>query len=309
MLLPFPVVYSHDYDLNLGEHVFPTRKFGLIHDRLLALGIADLDDFVPPDAIADEDLLLVHDAEWIDKLKHGRLSLTEVMRLEIPFSEKTWQAFRLSAGGSLAAGRLALEHKIAVNLGGGFHHAFPGHGEGFCAINDFAVAIRRMQKDGAIRRAAVVDCDVHHGNGTAVVFAGDPSVLTYSIHQRNNYPAEKPPSTVDVDLDDNTGDREYLKKLDETMTPAIRDFRPDLIFYVAGADPYMEDQLGGLLLTMDGLRRRDRLVFNLGLELNIPVAVVLAGGYAFKTDDTVLIHCNMVKAAMDAIDGIPSMGL
>jgi acetoin utilization deacetylase AcuC-like enzyme len=302
MLLPFPLIYSHGYDLHIGEHIFPSQKYGLIHDRLLSSHLADLDDFLTPEPIPVEDLLLVHDAEWIEKLRTRTLSLAEAMKLEIPFSERTWEAFRLSTGGSLLAAREALSNRIAVNLGGGFHHAFAGHGEGFCAVNDFAVAIRRMQRDGAIRTAMVIDCDVHQGNGTAAIFAGDPTVFTMSIHQLNNYPEVKPPSNVDIHLQNDTGDAEYIQKLSDAAETAVAQFRPDLLFYVAGADPYMEDQLGGLLLTMDGLRKRDRLIFDLALKSRIPVATVLAGGYAFKTDDTVTIHCNTVRAACAAFD-------
>ena len=303
MLLRFPLVYSHAYDLNLGEHVFPSRKYGLIHDRLLASHTADLDDFIAPTAIPIEDLLLVHEHTWIEKLRTGTLSLAEAMKLEIPFSEKTWTALLLMTGGSLHAAREALNHKIAINVGGGFHHAFAGHGEGFCAVHDFGVAIRRLQKDKAIATAMVIDCDVHHGNGTASIFAGDPTVFTFSIHQLNNYPEVKPPSNLDVHLDDNVGDAEYLQKLGDAIIPAVKSFQPDLIIYVAGADPYMEDQLGGLLLTMDGLKKRDRLVYDLAWSNNkIPVATVLAGGYAFRTEDTVTIHCNTIRTAATAYD-------
>ena len=211
------------------------------------------------------------------------------------------EAFCLAAGGTTLAARLALQEGVAFNVGGGFHHAFAGHGEGFCAINDIAVAIRVMQREGKIERAMVVDCDVHDGNGTAAIFAHDPSVFTISIHQFHNYPAVKPPSTVDVHLPDGVSNDEYLDRLAKAYLFPLDGFRPQLVVYVAGADPYREDQLGGLLLTMDGLKRRDRLVMDAALSQGASVAVVLAGGYARKVEDTVTIHCNTAKAAKEAL--------
>ena len=192
------------------------------------------------------------------------------------------------------------QSRIGFNIGGGFHHAFPGHGEGFCAIHDVAVAIRALQHSKIIERAMVVDCDVHHGNGTAAIFAGDRTVLTVSLHQFNNYPSEKPASTIDVHLRDGTGDEEYLERLRGALDLALG-FSPHLMVYVAGADPYREDQLGGLSLTLEGLKRRDRMVFETALQRNVPVAVTLAGGYARDTSDTVAIHCNTVKLAVAAL--------
>jgi acetoin utilization deacetylase AcuC-like enzyme len=187
-------------------------------------------------------------------------------------------------------------------VGGGFHHGFAGHGEGFCAINDIAVAIRRLQRDGAIRRAMVVDCDVHHGNGTAAIFAGDPSVFTLSIHQLNNYPAQKPPSSLDIHLADGVGDAEYLNRLGNGYRAALSLFHPDLIVYAAGADPYYDDQLGGLSLTMDGLQDRDSLVIGTARKKGIPVAIVLAGGYAQSVEDTVTIHANTAAVAKHVVE-------
>jgi len=223
------------------------------------------------------------------------------MKLEIPYSEQMVKAFWLATGGTILASRNALRDRIGFNIGGGYHHAFAGHGEGFCAIHDVAVAIRVLQKEDAIKRAMVVDCDVHHGNGTAGIFAGDASVLTLSIHQFENYPTEKPPSTIDINLPDGVGDEEYLHELKEDLEPAIREFRPDLLMYIAGADPYREDQLGGLTLTMDGLKARDRLVLETALGAGIPVSIALAGGYARNTDDTVTIHCNTAKVAKEVL--------
>lgn len=300
-MLPFKLVYHPGYDLKLGAHVFPSRKYRLIHDQLLDEGTAAPWDFVEPQAVADEDVLRVHDAGWVQRLKTGTMTASELVRLEIPYSPEMVNGFWLSAGGTILAARQALSGRIGFNIGGGFHHAFRAHGEGFCAIHDVAIAIRKLQHEKAIERAMVVDCDVHHGNGTAAIFAGDNSVLTLSLHQWNNYPAEKPPSTIDVHLRDGTGDEEYLERLRGALEVALG-FEPQLIVYVAGADPYAEDQLGGLNLTMEGLQRRDRLVFETALQKNVPLAVTLAGGYARDTADTVTIHCNTVKQARDALE-------
>ncbi len=299
--LPYQLVYSERYDLNLGDHVFPSKKYRWLHDRLLRTRFASAADFVEPVPATDEDVLLVHDAEWVAKLRSGTLSYQDILRLEIPYSRQMVEAFWLSAGGSIMAARLAVASGLGFNIGGGFHHAFPGHGEGFCAINDIAIAVRRLQKDGIIRRAMVVDCDVHHGNGTAAIFAGDPSVFTLSIHQFNNYPSEKPPSSLDIHLPDGIGDAEYLNRLGNGYRAALAMFRPELVMYVAGADPFFGDQLGGLALTFDGLMERDRLVIWTALTHNIPVAIVLAGGYAQSVEDTITIHANTVAVAKEVL--------
>ncbi|MGP0075424.1 MAG: histone deacetylase [Bryobacteraceae bacterium] len=299
-MLPFQLVYHPRYDLNLGDHVFPARKYRLIHASLLEEGFAEPADFVEPQPASDDDVLRVHDAAWVHRLKSGTLSQAEIVKLEIPYSREMVEGFWLAAGGTILAGRNALGDRIGFNIGGGFHHAFRGHGEGFCAINDIAIAIRALQHERAIKKALVIDCDVHHGNGTAAIFAGDRSVLTLSLHQFHNYPSEKPPSVIDVDLADGIEDGEYLERLGGALEVAMS-FGADLAIYVAGADPYREDQLGGLALTMDGLKRRDLLVFETALARSVPVAVVLAGGYARDTNDTVAIHCNTARAAREAL--------
>jgi acetoin utilization deacetylase AcuC-like enzyme len=300
-MLPFRLVYSDAYDLHLGQHVFPTEKYRLIHDRLLEDGFAAAEDFIAPEAASDEQILLVHRPDWVNKLKTGSLSYFDIMKLEIPYSQQMVKAFWLVTGGTILASRNALGDRIGFNIGGGYHHAFTGHGEGFCAIHDVAVAIRVLQKEGAIRRAMVVDCDVHHGNGTAGIFAGDASVLTLSIHQFQNYPTEKPPSTIDINLPDGVGDDEYLHELEEDLVPSLNSFHPDIVMYIAGADPYREDQLGGLALTTDGLKARDRLVLETAFHSGIPVSIALAGGYARNTSDTVTIHCNTAKVAKEVL--------
>jgi acetoin utilization deacetylase AcuC-like enzyme len=300
--LPYRLVYHDRYDLNLGEHVFPSKKFKWLHDRLIRTRFASPEDFVQPEPATDDDIRLVHDADWVAKLRTGTLSYHDILRLEIPYSRQMVDAFWLAAGGTILAARLALENGIGFNVGGGFHHAFPGHGEGFCAVNDIAIAVRRLQHDGRIRRAMVVDCDVHHGNGTAAVFANDRSVFTLSIHQFNNYPAEKPLSSLDIHLADGMEDAEYLHRLENGYRAALTMFRPELLVYVAGADPYREDQLGGLMLTFDGLRERDRLVIWTALSHGIPVAIVLAGGYAQSVEDTITIHANTAEVAKDVLE-------
>ena len=302
-MLPFKLVYHDGYDLNLGSHVFPSRKYRMIRDRLLADGFAEAPDFVEPEPATDEDLMLVHQRGWITRLKNGTLDYLELLKLEIPYSQQMVDAFWLAAGGSILAARLALKDGIGFNIGGGFHHAFPGHGEGFCAIHDVAVAIRKLQREKLIERAMVIDCDVHDGNGTAAIFANDPTVFTLSIHQRDNYPSVKPPSNIDVELEDGVGDAEYLEFLAQACRKGMTEFRPQLAMYVAGADPYRKDQLGGLSLSIEGLKARDQLVFEIARENGASVAVTLAGGYAERVEDTVTIHSNTAKAAAEALVG------
>jgi acetoin utilization deacetylase AcuC-like enzyme len=305
-MLPFKLVYHERYDLNLGAHVFPSQKFRLIREMLLRESIAVPQDFLRPEAASDEDILLVHTAEWVSKLKTGTLTASDVMKLEVPYSPELVEAVWLAAGGSILAAQSALRDGFGSNLGGGFHHAYPGHGEGFCAIHDVAVAIRRLQANGAVKKAMVVDTDVHHGNGTAAIFRDDPTVFTISIHQENNYPGHKPPSNIDLNMADRVEDDEYLEALIPAVQTALDEFQPEIVFYVGGADPYCEDQLGGLSLTQEGLKQRDRNVFEEARRRKIPVATVLAGGYARRVDDTVRIHVNTILAACDAALAFPS---
>jgi acetoin utilization deacetylase AcuC-like enzyme len=326
-MLPFKLVYSDDYYLPIGPHVFPAEKYRRIHQRLLETRVASEEDFVAPEPASDRDVLLVHTPQYVEKLKTGTLTPREQLQMEVPYSPELVRAFWLAAGGSILAAQHALKDRVAVNIGGGFHHAFPDHGEGFCVIHDVAVAIRRMQRDDKIRTAMTVDCDVHQGNGTAAIFAGvrvpsDPlpsagsatlaparpakirnahagDVFTISLHQEHNYPAWKPPSSIDVDLPDGIGDDDYLAWLDNALSSGLRQFEPDLMCYIAGADPYKEDQLGGLNLTIEGLKKRDQLVFRVARARNIPVMVTFAGGYAQRVEDTVTIHCNTVMAAKE----------
>jgi acetoin utilization deacetylase AcuC-like enzyme len=327
-MLPFKLVYTDDYYLPIGAHVFPAEKYRLIHQRLLESRLAEPADFIAPQPAQDEDILLVHTREYVQKLKMGTLSALEEQQMEVPYSPELVKAFWLAAGGSILAGDLALRDRVACNIGGGFHHAFPDHGEGFCVIHDVAVAIKRMHQEGKITRAMTVDCDVHDGNGTAAIFppklrpgqlpstgasqrdvyiaeteAGKSNaaleVFTISLHQAHNYPMYKPPSSIDVNLPNGTNDDEYLGWLDQSLSSAFRHFEPELLCYIAGADPYKEDQLGGLALTIEGLKKRDELVLKVAKTRNIPVMITYAGGYARRVEDTVTIHCNTVLAAKE----------
>jgi acetoin utilization deacetylase AcuC-like enzyme len=304
-MLPFKLVYHERYDLNLGPHVFPSQKFRLIHETLLREGIATEEDFLRPNPASDEDMLRVHTPDWVRKLKTGTLTASDVMKLEVPYSRELVEAVWLAAGGTILAGQSALRDGFGLNLGGGFHHAYPGHGEGFCAIHDVAVAIRRLQADGAVKKAIVVDTDVHQGNGTAAIFRNDRTVFTISIHQENNYPAHKPPSSVDLHMEDRADDDEYLGALIPVVQKALAEFQPDILFYLGGADPYCEDQLGGLSLTKEGLKQRDRQVFEEARRRRIAVATVLAGGYARRVEDTVRIHLNTILAAREVAEKYP----
>jgi acetoin utilization deacetylase AcuC-like enzyme len=304
-VLPFPLVYHDGYDLNFGKHVFPTQKYRLIRRRLLDRFIAGPEDFLTPAPATSDQLRLVHTPEWVRKLETGTLTYHDLLKLEIPYSRKMVEAFYLAAGGTLLAARKALETGIGFNIGGGFHHAFPGHGEGFCAVHDVAVAVRVLQREGAIAKALIVDTDVHQGNGTAAIFAGDASVFTLSLHQQNNYPAEKPPSTLDIHLPDGISDREYLDHLRAALEPAVAGYRPNMVFHIAGSDPYHDDQLGGLGLTREGMLQRDRLVFEIALRHGAPVCVTLAGGYARNVEDTVELHTNTILAARESLAESP----
>jgi acetoin utilization deacetylase AcuC-like enzyme len=304
-MLPFKVVYHPRYDLNLGVHVFPSQKFRLIAEKLVSSGVADASDFLRPEPASDADLLRVHTAAWIHKLRTGRLTASEIMKLEVPYSKELAEAVWLAAGGTILAAQTALRDGFGSNLSGGFHHAYANHGEGFCAIHDVAVAVRRLQADGAIKKAMIVDTDVHHGNGTAAIFSGDSSVFTISIHQLNNYPAHKPPSSVDLNMDDGIGDDEYLAALIPVVQRKLDEFQPDMLFYVGGADPYEKDQLGGLRLTKAGLKSRDRQVFEAARSRGIPVTTALAGGYARRVEDTTAIHVNTIIAAREVAEKYP----
>ncbi len=289
-----PIVYSPQYLADLQGHVFPIEKYRLIVERLEAEGI--LGEVVEPQPATREELELVHTSEYLDDVLAARWT-ARTASSEMALTEGIARAFLLGAGGSIAAARLALEGGgLAMNVGGGLHHAFPDHAEGFCYINDVALAVRMMLHEGRVERAAVVDCDLHQGNGTAVIFGGDADVFTFSIHEEHLYPV-KQRSDLDVGLPSFAGDDVYLPPLRKYVPEILEKHRPEFVAYVAGADPYAGDQLGSLQLTVEGLIERDRIVLGGCREQGIPVVILLAGGYAARTEDTVTIHVNTYKAA------------
>ena len=292
------VVYSSGYHIDIGSHVFPTEKYRRVAERIRSSHPGAV--FVEPSLASWESLAGVHTARYLDKLQSGDFSIAELAQLEIPWSPDIVEGFRLMTGGTMLALSLALAaHDAVYHIGGGFHHAFADHGEGFCLFNDVAVALRQGFSEGTMARAAVIDLDVHHGNGTAAVFEGDARVFTFSMHQEHNYPAVKPPGSLDVGLFDGADDERYLAKL-EAALPVVWDSRPDVVCYLAGADPFVEDQLGGLSLSKDGLRRRDRKVLTECAARGLPVVILLAGGYARRLDDTVDIHVATFEEACAA---------
>ncbi|MFN0151276.1 MAG: histone deacetylase [bacterium] len=283
-----PFVHSARYEVDIGAHVFPVVKYRLIRESLIDSALATEPDFAEPEMPAHDDLLRVHTPAYLDdlaSLRHTHRTLSS----ELPLSREIVEGFTLAAGGSILAARHAIASGACLHLGGGLHHAFADHAEGFCYVNDVAIAIRALQADGAIERAAVIDCDLHQGNGTARIFAESPEVFTYSIHQENNYPV-KERSDRDVGLDDGVGDDGYLAILDRDVPKILDTHKPDLVFYLAGADPFVEDTLGGLALSREGLRERDRRVVAWCGERGVPIAGALAGGYARFVKDTIAIH-------------------
>lgn len=296
------VWYSPRYYADIGEgHVFPIRKFEMVRDRLLKEATLTPEELREPREASLADVLLVHTEDYVTRLRAGALTPREVRRLGLPWSKALVRRSFLATSGTINAARSALTDNISSNLAGGTHHAFPGHGEGFCVLNDVAIAIRVLRRDGEICRAAVVDLDVHQGNGTAAVFDGDAEVFTFSMHGAKNYPLFKQRSSLDVELADGTGDEEYLDTLARRL-PRIFEHRPDVIFYLAGADPFVGDKLGRLSLSMAALRARDEMVLRACRNNRVPVATVMSGGYAADINDTVEIHCNTIRAAKAACD-------
>lgn len=292
----FHFAYHPRYNLRLGDHIFPSVKFERIREELERRGLLDSSRIIEPAQATREQLLLVHSPNWVNALLNGTITYEQILKLEIPYSRPMVEGFLYHVGGSIEAARAALRDGAAFNIGGGFHHAYPGHGEGFCALHDVAIAIRVLQQEGAIRRAMLIDTDVHQGNGSAGIFAGDASVFTLSIHQRDNYPFRKEQSSLDIELEDETSDAEYLAALGAGIEEAFSRFSPDLVAYIAGSDPYEQDKLGGLKLTKAGMMQRDVLVLGAVRRRGKPVFVTLAGGYAATLDDTVELHANTAIA-------------
>jgi acetoin utilization deacetylase AcuC-like enzyme len=298
--MPLHLWSSSRYTIPLpAGHRFPLAKYARLRERVLA------ERLVPPERLHDPEratvgaLRLVHTDDYVCRLTEGRLSDAELRRLGFPWSPELVERSYRAVGGTCEAAAAALDHGIAMNLAGGTHHAFPDHGEGFCVFNDVAVAVRLLQRDGRIGRAAIIDLDVHQGNGTHAIFAGDPSVYTFSMHGGKNYPFTKVPGSLDLELADGTGDDDYLELLRDSLPGVLSESRPDLVVYLAGADPHETDRLGRLRLTFDGLARRDALVVHSCREVGIPVAITIAGGYGRDIDTTVEAHLRTVRVACE----------
>jgi len=283
------LVYSPKYVVDIGDHVFPTRKFGMAAEALRGRV-----EIVEPQEPSKDDLLLAHTPAWVDKVLSGKMSLEDETLMELPFSPAVSLAHQLGFSGTILACREALSTGVGLHAGGGSHHAFADHGEGFCVLNDIAGGIIKMRVEKRISRAAVIDLDVHQGNGTAAIFAGDPDVFTFSMHQDDLYPSKKERSSLGVGLKAGTGDKEYLKLLEENIDKVF-EHQPELVVYQAGVDCYEGDVLGGLKLTIDGLARRDRLVFEACRARSVPAAVVLGGGYATLIKETVSLHARTLQ--------------
>lgn len=294
---PFTFVYSENYWMvDLGNHVFPIKKYRLIYERLLSAGVRK-ENFLTPSPASPADLELVHSEKYVRKVITGRLSHAEMLALEIPYCQECVDFAFLTVGGTIQAAEQALQDGLCVHIGGGFHHAFAGHGEGFCIFNDVAVSLEKLVREGRIQRALVVDCDVHQGNGTASIFHDRDYAFTFSLHQMDIYPAEKPRSSLDVGLWSGDGDDEYLSALGQHFPRLYEEFKPDLVYYLAGADPFENDQLGELEITHEGLKERDRIVIENARRLELPLVIVLAGGYASDIEDTVTAHMNTISVA------------
>jgi acetoin utilization deacetylase AcuC-like enzyme len=296
------ICYSDRYMVPLAPtHPFPMPKYRLVRDRLLAEGSITYWHLIEPLLASDEDILLVHSARYWLRCARGELTATEVRRIGFPWSEGLVRRSRASVQGTIMAARNALRDGLACNLAGGTHHAFPDHGEGYCVLNDIAIATRVLQRDGLAQRIAVIDCDVHQGNGTAAIFAADPAVFTFSIHGDKNFPLRKEQSKLDIALPDGTGDEAYLRILEEHIPAILREFRPDFVFYQAGVDPFERDRLGKLKLSLAGLRERDEYVIQQCRQMGIPVATTMGGGYARDISETVEAHANTVRAALSLV--------
>jgi acetoin utilization deacetylase AcuC-like enzyme len=290
------IFYSDHFVLPLpAGHRFPMSKYALLRERVLASEYAA--GCAVPEAARDEQVTRAHCPAYLERVARGTLSGAEQRAIGFPWSPQMVERSRRTSGATIAAARAALQDGTAVNLAGGTHHAFRDRGEGFCVFNDSAIAARALQAEGLARRVLVIDCDVHQGNGTAAIFRDDPSVFTFSIHGANNFPFAKEPGDLDIELPDGTGDREYLAALERGLVTALERAAADLALYLAGADPYLDDRLGRLALTKQGLLDRDRMVLDACAAAGVPVAVTMAGGYARDIADTVEIQFNTIETA------------
>ncbi len=296
----YRLFYSPYYYADIGEgHVFPIKKFELVRDILINEGTLSEEEVFDPERAAIEDLLLVHTEDYLFRLIDGTLTAKEIRKLGLPWSQSLVRRTLLAVSGTINAARSALENgTVSSNLAGGTHHSFPDRGEGFCVLNDVAVAIRVLQKENLAKRFLIVDCDVHQGNGTAFIFKDEPEVFTFSMHGAKNYPLFKEISNLDIELPDKTADKEYLETLEQAL-PRIFMHDPDIIFYLGGADPFEKDKLGRLSLTFDGLKKRDEMVLRFAKENQTPIVTVMSGGYAADIKDTVEIHSNTIRAVKE----------
>ncbi len=293
------ICYSDRYLVPLPPtHPFPMQKYRLVRNRLLEEGSITHWHLIEPKLAQDEDILLVHAREYWWRCKRGELSAAEMRRIGFPWSEALVQRSQASVQGTIEAARHACRDGVASNLAGGTHHAFPAQGEGYCVLNDIAIATRVLQRDGLARRVAIIDCDVHQGNGTAAIFAADSTVFTFSMHGEKNFPLRKEQSTVDVNLPDGVGDEAYLQLLAQHVPAILHEFQPDFVFYQAGVDPHERDRLGKLKLTHEGLRARDEFVLGECRKAGVPVVTTMGGGYGKDIHDTVEGHCNTVRTAL-----------
>jgi acetoin utilization deacetylase AcuC-like enzyme len=295
------ICYSDRYRVSLAPtHPFPMLKYRMVRDRLLAEGSITHGHLIEPTLAADEDILLVHTPEYWFRCERGDLTPQEIRR--IGWSEGLVHRSRAAVQGTIIAGKNALLDGIAANLAGGTHHAYPDHGEGYCVLNDIAIATRVLQRDNLARRIAIIDCDVHQGNGSAAIFQDDPEVFTFSIHAEKNFPAQKERSRLDINLPNDTGNEEYMAVLREHVPRILDDFKPDFVFFQAGVDPFEQDRLGKLKLTIDCLRQRDKFVISSCRARGLPVVTTMGGGYGKDINDTVEAHCNTVRVALNFAD-------
>lgn len=295
--------YSDHFTIPLpANHRFPIEKYSRLRKQIIKYGIVARQELYVPEAASDEQIILAHQASYFKRVVSGSLSEKEIRRIGFPWSPELVERSRRSVGGTIAACRSAIDQGVAVNLAGGTHHAHAGFGSGYCLLNDCAIAARTMQAESSVKNVAIIDCDVHQGDGSAAIFSGDASVYTFSIHGARNFPFHKQKSDLDLPLEDGTGDREYLQTLQSALIHISAGFHANLAIYLAGADPFKGDRLGRLSLSKAGLIQRDQMVLEHCKSLGIPVAIVLAGGYGRSIDDTIEIHANTVELAAQIVN-------
>ena len=292
------IYYSDTFEVPLpADHRFPMIKYRLLREAVLADHLIPQENIIIAPEATRSQLALVHTKSYIDKVLSGKLTEKEVRRIGFPWSPQLVVRSRHSVGGTIAACFTAYEEGISLNLAGGTHHAFPNYGQGYCIFNDVAIATRCIQNEKQIHNILIIDCDVHQGNGTALTFQDDPNVFTYSIHAKKNFPVHKRKSNLDIELEDNIGDQDYLNRLSKSIQIAIELAKPEFAIFLAGADPYSGDRLGRLSISKKGLKERDKLIMSKCYQKGIPLSIVMSGGYASNINDTVQIHLNTVRIA------------